>query len=210
MGNKLAELQFLSKLSNASAKSNDSKEVKSDKVVEGAKDDEKSKEKTRMDKLLDDMARNSDKVLNDPALSTSSAASAAASFSTLFSRLTASLDDDSAAADLGDEDEPGAASSSIMEPFLSMLFSKDILYPSLKLMLENFDKYMEERKDKLGEDEMKKCREQKECIAQMCQVYEAMTDSDSSESKSERLKTILDLLEKCGVCSRFLLFFNWI
>lgn len=146
-----------------------------------------------MDKVLEDLTRNSDKVLND------TSSSAAASFSTLFSRLTSSLDDDSSSGASGDDIDIGASSSSMMEPLLSMLFSKDILYPSLKLMLENFDKYIEERKEKLAEEEVKKCREQKECIGEMCRVYESMKDEDSSEIKSENLKKILDLLEKCGV-----------
>lgn len=152
-----------------------------------------------MDKVLEDMVRNSEKVLND------SGSSAAASFSTLFSRLTSSLDDDSTGGGGGGGGDDAASASggdvagAMMEPFLSMLFSKDILYPSLKLMLENFDKYMDERKEKLNEEEMKKCGEQKECIAEMCRVYESMKNDDTAERKSENLKKILDLLEKCGV-----------
>lgn len=150
-----------------------------------------------MDKVLEDMVRNSEKVLND------SGSSAAASFSTLFSRLTSSLDDDSTGGD-GDDAASGGGgggdvAGAMMEPFLSMLFSKDILYPSLKLMLENFDKYIDERKEKLNEEEMRKCGEQKECIAEMCRVYESMKNDDTAERKSENLKKILDLLEKCGV-----------
>lgn len=153
-----------------------------------------TKPTTTMDKVLEDMTKKSEKILNDDSNST------AASFSALFSRLTSSLDDDSPPAE-GEEDVEGGgeASSTMMEPILSMLFSKDILYPSLKLMLENYDKYIEERKEKLSDDQMKKCVDQKQCIGEMCQVYESMKDDDSKDAKSESLKKILDLLEKCGV-----------
>lgn len=165
------------------------------------KEEDDQKEKTHMDRVLEDMTKKSEKILNDDS-------AAAASFSALFSRLTTSLDDDAAtsteegaaaAAENDQEEDMAGASSMMMEPILTMLFSKDILYPSLKLMLDNYDKYIDERKDKLTDEEMAKCREQKTCISEMCNVYESMRDDDTKEAKSESLKKILDLLEKCGV-----------
>jgi hypothetical protein len=99
----------------------------------------------------------------------------------------------------GDEEGLDSASALMMEPILSMLFSKDILYPSLKMMLENFDKYIEENKIKLKEEELKKLNDQQDCIKEMCSIYESQKDEDSKEIKSQQLKRILDLLEKCGV-----------
>lgn len=127
------------------------------------------------------MNKNSEKILNNPT----------AGADDIFSRLTSSLNDE-------DEDLEGA-SSLMMEPILSMLFSKDILYPSLKLMLENYDKYIEEKREKMNEVELKKCYDQKECIKEMCSVYEQSKEDDSKEQKTEQLKKIIDLLEKCGV-----------
>jgi peroxin-19 len=96
-------------------------------------------------------------------------------------------------------DDGVGATGGIMEPILNMLFSKEILYPSLKLMLDNYDSYISERKDKLSEEEMNKCLAQKVCIKVMCSIYEGQAESDSSEKKSDDLKKILDLLEQCGM-----------
>ena len=101
----------------------------------------------------------------------------------------------------GNEDDENidGASSLMMEPILNMLFSKEILYPSLKLMLDNYDSYIDERRGKLSEEELNKCLNQKECIKEMCLIYDEQQESDSSEKRSESLKKILDLLEKCGM-----------
>jgi hypothetical protein len=97
------------------------------------------------------------------------------------------------------DDDLNEAEAMMMEPLLNMLFSKDILYPSLKMMQENFDKYLEEKKEKLSEEELKKLEDQKGCIKEMCLVYENTTENDSKQEKSAQLKKIVDLLEKCGV-----------
>jgi len=142
-----------------------------------------------MQKVLDDMNKNSEKVLKNSA---NSSFPFGADF---LSSLTQG----------GEGDELDGATSMMMQPILSMLFSKEILYPSLKLMLENYDKYIEEKKDNLSEEELKKCQEQKDYIKKMCTVYENSSENDSKEAKAEQLKNILDLLEKCGVSQSSLL-----
>jgi hypothetical protein len=90
------------------------------------------------------------------------------------------------------------ASSLLMQPLISMLFSKDILYPSLQMMLKNYENYLETNKDKLNSSDFNKYSEQKRCIEDMCGIYENSKDTDSQEVKSSQQQKILDLLEKCG------------
>ena len=135
-------------------------------------------------KVLSDLNKNSEKVLKD----------SADPFASFGKEFLSSLENETSNLD----SEDGAASF-MMQPILSMLFSKEILYPSLKMMSENYDKYIEDKKTTLSEQELDKCRFQKECIKEMCSVYEQSKDSDSKEEKSNQLKKILDLLEKCGV-----------
>lgn len=131
-----------------------------------------------LSKILDDMTKKSEQVLKNGGIPES-----------LFSDL---LKDD-------DDDTPLDESSSLLlQPLISMLFSKDILYPSLKLMKENYEKYLIDKKTILKEDELEKCTTQRNLIIEMCKVYENSKDTDSEEVKSAQLKTILDLLEKCG------------
>ena len=136
-----------------------------------------------LDKVLSDITKQSEKLLkntNDGGLLNEEF---------LLSQLN--LDD-------GDVNESDPASSLLMQPLISMLFSKEILYPSLKMMLENYDKYLETNKEKLNETDLKKYCEQKDCIIQMCGIYEEAKESDSQEVKSSQQQKILELLEKCG------------
>jgi hypothetical protein len=143
-------------------------------------------------KVLEDMNKNSEKVLKN-----SESFPFGADF---LSSLTSSLNETGE----NDDENLDSASSLMMQPILSMLFSKEILYPSLKLMLENYDKYIENKKEKLNEEELKKCYLQKECIAKMCHIYEESKETDTQEAKTAQLKNILDLLEKCGVFLNYL------
>lgn len=188
------ELDFFKKLSSV-AKQAEKEDEKSEET--SAKKESKDKganepktEKTPMQRVLDDMNKNSEKVLKN------SAGGGGFPFGADFlSSLTQGLDNEN----VGEGDGLDGATSMMMQPILSMLFSKEILYPSLKLMLENYDKYIEEKKDKLSEGEMNKCHEQKDYIKKMCTVYEKSSETDSKEAKAGQLKNILDLLEKCGV-----------
>ena len=142
---------------------------------------------TPLQKVLEDMNKNSEKVLKNDSFPFGA---------DFLSSLASSLNEGD---NLTGDDNLDSASSLMMQPILSMLFSKEILYPSLKLMNENYVKYIEEKKEKLNAEELKKCNDQKGCIEQMCKVYEESKENDSQEAKTAQLKTVLDLLEKCGV-----------
>jgi peroxin-19 len=143
---------------------------------------ESEKKRSTLDKVLEDMNKNSERVLKSDKFPFGS---------DLLSKLLNTTQEDT--------DELDSESSLMLEPLLNMLFSKEILYPSLKMMSENYDKYLIEQKEKLNDTEYAKCVSQKECIREMCLIYESSSETDTSEEKTEKLKKILDLLEKCGV-----------
>lgn len=175
------DLEFLKNL--AQKMPNESKPKEPVTLYEDDIDDEDRKPSGSLfNKVLHDLNENSEKVLN-----TDSAAD-------IFSKLNFAGDDED-----GDE--------MMMEPILSMLFSKDVLYPSLKLMLDNYNKYLNDSKEKLDKQEIEKCQMQKDCIEKMCSVYENSNETDSKEEKATQLKKILDLLEKCGVFFLILLIY---
>ncbi len=126
--------------------------------------------------------------------------------SEFLSKLNANTSTRGSGSGLGDDDDNDELSemeASMMEPLLSMLFSKEILYPSLKMMLENFDTYFEEKRATLSAEELAKCESQNEYIAEMCSIYEENLDTGSEaeikKKKSQQLKRIVELLEKCGM-----------
>jgi len=169
---------FLKNLTNMANKTKPSANQDKDSVSQEKKDP--------FAKVLDDINKNSEKVLKN---------------NTSASGFPFGADFLSSLNNTGNEDDDNleGASSLMMEPILNMLFSKEILYPSLKLMLDNYDSYINERREKLSEEELKKCLNQKECIKEMCSIYDEQRESDSSEKRSENLKKILGLLEKCGM-----------
>lgn len=139
----IQELDFLKTLAAAASNTNEPKaEVKPDEktTTENLSKQEPKKDQTPMQKVLDDMNKNSEKVLKN------SANSGFPFGNDFLSSLTQGLNLDENST--GDEGLDGATSM-MMQPILSMLFSKEILYPSLKMMLENYDKYIEEKKEKL-------------------------------------------------------------
>ena len=142
-------------------------------------------EQKPLDKVLEDIAKQSEKVLKNTGGSDSGM------FNEEFLLSQLNLDDNSV-----DDSDP--TSSLLMQPLITMLFSKEILYPSLKMMLENYEKYLETNKDKLNASEFSKYSDQKDCIIQMCHIYEVAKETDSQEVKSSQQSKILDLLEKCG------------
>ncbi len=149
----------------------------------------KTKDQTPIQKVLEDLNKNSKKVLKN-----SNTSGAFPFGSDFISSLTQTLN--------VDDTEDGSidnATSLMMQPILSMLFSKDILYPSLKLMSENYDKYLLDKKEVLSEEQLNKCQEQKNYINDMCRIYENQNENDNKEAKAEQLKNIFNLLEKCGV-----------
>jgi hypothetical protein len=175
----LNEFDFLKNFTNTMQGMNKNSEKEDDEEGAAGVQDDTTEKKSTLNKVLDDMNKNTEKVFkNNPA---------GFPFGDFLSQLNQT----------GGDDDDG--SGSMMEPILSMLFSKDILYPSLKMMLDNYDKYVSDRKEKLSEEELKKCLDQKECIKEMCAIYESQKETDSGEVKAEQLKSILDLLEKCGV-----------
>ncbi|CAF0776743.1 unnamed protein product [Brachionus calyciflorus] len=168
------DLEFLKKFPQTTQK--EPKEKENIQLYEDDIDEEDRKPSSSLfNKVIDDMNKNTEKIFN------------AGPGGDFFSKLNFGGDDEDADDDL------------MMEPILSMLFSKDVLYPSLKLMLENYEKYLVEKKSILNESEYEKCSIQKDCVQKMCDIYQNSKESDSKQEKSDQLKQILDLLEKCGM-----------
>jgi hypothetical protein len=159
-----------------------------------------------LNKVLDNMNKSSEEFFKKSSEASANGGGSKFPFDSDFfsflNNLPAGGDDD----DNEGENNEGIADNLMMQPVLSMLFSKEILYPSLKLMRENYDTYINEKRGKMTQDELQKCFDQKECIEEMCVIYEEQTVNDSKEKKAERLKNILDLLEKCGVSILFIIF----
>ena len=132
------DINFFKNLTSAASAAESSTETTESKTKSTV--DDSTTPKAPLNKVLDDLNKNSENLFKN--LSSDGFPFGGSEF---LSSLMNSKDE-------GDEEGLDSASALMMEPILSMLFSKDILYPSLKMMLENFDKYILENKEKLKEE----------------------------------------------------------
>eukprot|EP00041_Stephanoeca_diplocostata_P036590 m.1341635 g.1341635 ORF g.1341635 m.1341635 type:complete len:344 (+) comp24896_c0_seq1:68-1099(+) len=81
--------------------------------------------------------------------------------------------------------------SQMMEPMMESLFSKDILYPSLKEVSEQYPKWLKENQPKLDAAAYGQYESQYAKMQEMCGVYE-----DSGMDTKAQVKRVLGLMEE--------------
>lgn len=83
-----------------------------------------------------------------------------------------------------------------MQGMMQSLLSKEVLYPSLKDILEKFPSWLEENNSKLTTEEKEKYQKQIDLMRQVCQQLETETESDTADVKRERFENVLKLMQK--------------
>lgn len=86
-----------------------------------------------------------------------------------------------------------------MQGMMQSLLSKDVLYPSLKDILDRFPEWLETHKSTLSNDEYTRYENQMKLMEKVCTELEAESGTDSNEQKRERFEKVLNLMQK--VCS---------
>lgn len=83
-----------------------------------------------------------------------------------------------------------------MQGMMQSLLSKEVLYPSLKDILDKFPAWLDENKSKLDAAELERYTKQKDLMNEVCTELEAEQDSDSDTQKRERFDKVLGLMQK--------------
>lgn len=98
---------------------------------------------------------------------------------------------------------PGAAGADdqnaflpFMQGMMQSLLSKEVLYPSLKDILEKYPQWLEENREKIGAEELERYRKQQELMERVCEQLEKETDADTAEKKREQFEKVLTLMQK--------------
>lgn len=107
---------------------------------------------------------------------------------------------------------PGAAGAPegnaflpFMQGMMQGLLSKEVLYPSLKDILDKFPGWLTENDSKLTPEDKERYNKQKDLMQQVCSELEAENQDDSADVKRRRFEKVLGLMQKLQVGS-YLLF----
>lgn len=95
-----------------------------------------------------------------------------------------------------------------MQGMMQSLLSKEVLYPSLKDILEKYPGWLEENKEKISTDEYDRYKKQQELMEQVCTQLEQETSAVTDEQKREQFEKVLSLMQKVGFVIVQQLFIN--
>lgn len=83
-----------------------------------------------------------------------------------------------------------------MQGMMQSLLSKEVLYPSLKDILDKFPDWLSQNKEKLSEQDAERYENQKKLMEEICSELEKEKDTDTDEQKKEQFEKVLGLMQK--------------
>lgn len=87
-----------------------------------------------------------------------------------------------------------------MHNVMQRLMSKELLYPSLKEIVDKYPSWLADKRSSLKTDEYNKYSEQYNLMKSVCDAFENENESDSDEIKKERFEKVLMLMQKIQNC----------
>lgn len=85
---------------------------------------------------------------------------------------------------------------SLFNNIMQMFLSKDILYPSLKELVNKYPEWLEENKSSLCTEDYTRYSKQLEIMTKVCAELEQASESDDDEVRSKRFNIILGLMQQ--------------
>ncbi|KAJ8707590.1 hypothetical protein PYW07_011267 [Mythimna separata] len=83
-----------------------------------------------------------------------------------------------------------------MQGMMQSLLSKEVLYPSLKELVDKYPKWLEDNKGKIEQTEYDRFSKQQKLMEQVCSELEPEQESDPDDVKRKRFEVVLDLMQK--------------
>ncbi|KAG6443934.1 peroxisomal biogenesis factor 19 [Manduca sexta] len=94
----------------------------------------------------------------------------------------------------------GGQDSNMFVPFMQgmmqSLLSKEVLYPSLKELLDKYPTWLVENKGKIEQSEYERFEKQEQLMQQVCAELEPEQESDPEDVKKKRFEKVLELMQK--------------
>ncbi|KAK5637794.1 hypothetical protein RI129_000022 [Pyrocoelia pectoralis] len=79
---------------------------------------------------------------------------------------------------------------------MQSLLSKDVLYPSLKDILNKYPAWMEANGGSLSSADRQRYEKQQELMTEVCAALEKESDGDTKSDKKARFENVLTLMQK--------------
>ncbi|XP_039752667.1 peroxisomal biogenesis factor 19 isoform X1 [Pararge aegeria] len=83
-----------------------------------------------------------------------------------------------------------------MQGMMQSLLSKEVLYPSLKELVEKYPTWLAENKGKIEQSELERFEKQQSLMQQVCSELEPEQDTDNEDVKRKRFETVLKLMQQ--------------
>lgn len=83
-----------------------------------------------------------------------------------------------------------------MQGMMQSLLSKEVLYPSLKDILEKYPQWLEENKNNISADDLDRYKKQQQLMEKVCVQLEKESEADTPEKKREQFESVLSLMQK--------------
>ncbi|XP_071480110.1 peroxisomal biogenesis factor 19-like [Diadema antillarum] len=84
----------------------------------------------------------------------------------------------------------------MVQTMMHSLLSKDVLYPSLKEVVDKYQGWLDENKTTISSSDHQRYSEQHRIMMALCTEYEGEQDSDSVTVRQQRMTKIMDLIQK--------------
>ncbi|RWS04121.1 peroxisomal biogenesis factor 19-like isoform X1 [Dinothrombium tinctorium] len=83
---------------------------------------------------------------------------------------------------------------------MQSLLSKDILHPALKDLTVKYPEWLDQNKDNVSAEDLKRYTKQLELMKQICAEFDAEREDDSGEVKNTRFQKVLALMQEMQTC----------
>ncbi|CAK9832029.1 Peroxisomal biogenesis factor 19 [Anthophora retusa] len=97
------------------------------------------------------------------------------------------------------EDGPDTIPS-FMKGVLEHLLAKELLYPAMKQLVDEYPEWLEEKKTTIPSNDLQRFTKQFELIQQVCTELEKETDGDTEKIRKKRFETIMSLMQEIQSC----------
>ncbi|CAK9815130.1 Peroxisomal biogenesis factor 19 [Anthophora quadrimaculata] len=97
------------------------------------------------------------------------------------------------------EDGPDTIPS-FMKGVLERLLAKELLYPAMKQLVDEYPEWLEEKKTTIPSNDLQRFTKQFELIQKVCTEFEKETDGDTEKIRKKRFETIMSLMQEIQSC----------
>ncbi|CAL4185406.1 unnamed protein product [Meganyctiphanes norvegica] len=101
---------------------------------------------------------------------------------------------------MGDSSEGGGADANglfpLMQVMLENILSKEVLYTPMKEIVEKYPDWLADHRSSLPQEEFERYNKQFDIMKQVVELYDAESDTDTEEIKSQRFEKIMTSMQK--------------